>query len=319
MKKRKIIIIIVICILLILVGLFIFNKFKDNSSNELSEYIINYQKNDNLNLSYLISINKDYDITVVVNSENESQVSPTLNNEYNFNFSDENKELLKEYLKKVFKNKKTNTIKLTEKKVDKNDLKIIKSIINNNELHMYTDEFKIIYKDRNCNMLHDLYINNEYVCSLNCHSVENTFIKLSNGEEYPLEMILTEDILDIEELKEEGLRYRVIKEKIEKKLVFKINFGGLNCITPNLFVYDDNTYKIGYTISESETNSETIKGIYEYDVNKIIENINNYESGKIGPYYITDSDGNTYTTYDTNVELKEFLNSINVNLETCMK
>lgn len=55
-----------------------------------------------------------------------------------------------------------------------------------------------------------------------------------------------------------------------------------------------------------------------YDINKIINNINNTEKN-YSPYTITDNNGNKYTTSRTNEKLIEFLNSIDVNLVTCLK
>lgn len=68
--------------------------------------------------------------------------------------------------------------------------------------------------------------------------------------------------------------------------------------------------KVIFAINES--NNLIFKtGIYNYDVKKIIDNIDKYKDDNHGSYSIIDENGNKYITYSTNNELKELL-------ETCL-
>lgn len=101
------------------------------------------------------------------------------------------------------------------------------------------------------------------------------------------------------------------------KLLYTITYNGINCPTPSLLLYSDNTYEYYYTFSVGNTALIPKTGTYNYDINKIIENIDKYEENLAGPYTIKDNNGKSYTTYNTNTELIQFLDSINVKLEMC--
>ena len=60
-------------------------------------------------------------------------------------------------------------------------------------------------------------------------------------------------------------------------------------------------------------------GSYNYDISKLISNINNYEDNDIGPYYIKAYNGESYTTYNTNKELQDLLKELNIQLEKCLE
>jgi hypothetical protein len=127
--------------------------------------------------------------------------------------------------------------------------------------------------------------------------------------------------------REKNILYSIIKNdesylnniSVESKLVYTISYNGINCPTPTLYLYDDNTYEYYYTMSTSSKKIIPKMGIYSYDVEKIIKNIYKYEENKIGPYYIKDSTGKEYTTYNTNIELQDLLKSINIVLEKCLE
>lgn len=110
-----------------------------------------------------------------------------------------------------------------------------------------------------------------------------------------------------------------VETEKNQKLAFTISYNGINCPTPILYLYDDNTYKYYYKLGiGSDVNIPKI-GIYNYEINKIIDNIDKYEENAAGPYYIKDANGQTYVTYDTNVELQEFLKSVNIELAKCLE
>lgn len=101
-------------------------------------------------------------------------------------------------------------------------------------------------------------------------------------------------------------------------LSYEITYNGINCPTPYVVFYDNGTYKYyeHYGIGEQAPKPST--GKYEYDMNKLIKNVNNYEEDERGPYGIKLSNGQNYTTYSTNKELRELLDINNIVLEKCM-
>ncbi len=92
----------------------------------------------------------------------------------------------------------------------------------------------------------------------------------------------------------------------KKILLFTIQSERIDCPAVVLSVYSDNTYVIGDK-----------KGTYSYDVSKIISKNNRYEETDLGPYILKNQNGKIYYIYDTNKEFQEFLESIDVNLDTC--
>lgn len=102
----------------------------------------------------------------------------------------------------------------------------------------------------------------------------------------------------------------------EVTLLYTITYNGINCPTPTLYLYSDNTYEYYYTFGYGNKKLTPITGEYNYDMNKLIENINNYKPDSIGPYNIK-TETRTYTTYSTNEELKELLDTIGIELEKC--
>lgn len=109
------------------------------------------------------------------------------------------------------------------------------------------------------------------------------------------------------------------------KIAYTISYNGINCYTPTLILYNDNTYEYHYKaiifggdLSETPI-AEPKTGVYNYDITNIINNIDKYEENMAGPYIIKDSNNKEYVTYNTNIELRELLNSIGVNLETCLE
>ena len=105
----------------------------------------------------------------------------------------------------------------------------------------------------------------------------------------------------------------------DSKLTYTITFNGLNCQTPVLYLYSDNTYEYYYTFSANGEPLIPKTGTYNYDITKIINNINKYKENNTGTYYIKDNNDNNYQTYNTNIELQEFLKSINITLEKCLE
>lgn len=212
------------------------------TSIEDYDYKIEYSKNDNLNYSIYLKkdksilvkkcyINDDYDITKI--------------DTYSLNFSNENLNILNEYILKEAEVKKKNVI-YKNSSLKKDEINIFKSIEENNESYL-----------------------NDY---------ENT-----------------------------------------PKLLYTISYNGINCLTPTLYLYDDNTYEYYYTQTFSDKPLSPKTGNYDYNISTIINNIDKYDENPAGPYYIKSSDGKTYETYNSNNELIEFINLLGIKMEMCLQ
>lgn len=103
---------------------------------------------------------------------------------------------------------------------------------------------------------------------------------------------------------------------VDRVLLFEIQSKRINCPTVWVEVYNDYTYEYYYTYGDKDEIKPRV-GTYKYDVLKIIENNKQYINERI-PYILTDNDGNKYDVYDNNLELNEFLDIINVKLDTCL-
>jgi len=108
------------------------------------------------------------------------------------------------------------------------------------------------------------------------------------------------------------------KNNNEAKLIYTITYNGIDCPTPTLYLYSDNTYEYYYTYTTENKKLTPKTGTYNYDIKNLIENINNYEQDYAGAYKIKDANETEYTTYSSNKELKELLKSIDVKLGTCL-
>lgn len=114
------------------------------------------------------------------------------------------------------------------------------------------------------------------------------------------------------------------------QLLYTISFNGINCPTPILYLYDDNTYEYYYTFEVGNNTPRPKTGTYNYDITKIIDNNNNNNNEEevssespwltIGPYYtIKDNSGNEYDIYSSNDELQQLLKQLNVKLSVCLE
>ena len=123
-------------------------------------------------------------------------------------------------------------------------------------------------------------------------------------------------------------------------LIFTISTSNKSCVPVKLAVYEDGTYELfttyktcrpGETCTMMLTYTKSIKGTYNYDVMKIIDNStkandNGYTNDNLPLYQIYMSDGYVKKGYQynytveknqSNKYLEEFLNEIDIELETC--
>lgn len=110
----------------------------------------------------------------------------------------------------------------------------------------------------------------------------------------------------------------VNKADKEKIIEFTITYKGINCPTPTLYLYSDNTYEYYYTFTSEGNELIPKTGKYNYDITKIIKNVDKYEENDFGEYYIKDKQGKEYVILNTNIHLQELLNSLDITLDTCL-
>ena len=108
----------------------------------------------------------------------------------------------------------------------------------------------------------------------------------------------------------------ILKQKTT--IYYEITYNGINCPTPYVEFSSDGTYEYYEHYGIGENKPKPKNGSYKYNMDKLIENINNYEEDNKGPYTVKLSTGEEYTTYSTNKELRELLDGNNIVLEKCM-
>lgn len=102
-----------------------------------------------------------------------------------------------------------------------------------------------------------------------------------------------------------------------KDLLFILNYNGVNCLTPTLNIYNDNTYEYNYTYSFSGNKTTPKTGSYDYDINKLLKN-SDYESLKQKPegFFIIKNKKDIYYLETSDKELNEFLESANLSIKS---
>ena len=117
------------------------------------------------------------------------------------------------------------------------------------------------------------------------------------------------------------------------EVMLTVHRGNKDCVQVSLSLYDDGNYEL-FTAYEMVNNDESqnmmlqysksIKGTYNYDINKILENSvdandKSYSMDDLPEYELYTGDGHYYTVEkgQTNESLNEFLKQINVNLDAC--
>ena len=115
-------------------------------------------------------------------------------------------------------------------------------------------------------------------------------------------------VLPIKEVEED------VKENSIKKVVFMISYLSSKCPSPYLYIYNDNTYELYDSLSKDKPPVPQ-SGEFSYDIVKIIRTIHDYELQAENNFFVKYKD-KEFSTSSTNKELREFLDLIDVNLET---
>ena len=262
-----------------------------------------------------------------------------------FNYSNENIDKLRKFINDNFS--MTDNIEIHESTLSERQKEVIQGILLgecffeiNIEDYKYKIEYakndsvayKVYFKKDNSILVKKLKINDDYdIVKIDTYSLDfskknkkiiNDYIEKEVKKEnhniiYKNSTLKKDEISIFKSIEKNNESYLNDIEN-EVKLLYTISYSGLNCHTPILYLYSDNTYEYYYTFGTGNEKLIPKTGTYNYDITKIINNVDNYAENKIGQYFIQDQNENTYITYNTNMELQELLTSLDVRLDTCL-
>ncbi len=349
MKNKKIVLIILIVTLFLIivgiVGFIVYDKYnKKVSEKDAVVYKLIYYDNYEPGSKHEININDDNIEIITTNYCSVLNCKPKTNKE-TFKYSKENMDKLKIFFTNNFSN---NNIEFNGNDLTNRQKEVIEGLLLgeyffevNVEEYKYKMEYKkneelsyvIYFKDDKSVLVKKLKNNNDYdIVKVDTYvlnfskenlNILNNYIekkvKDENSNVIHKYSTLQKDEINIFNSIVENDESYLNNIEDEAKLSYTISYIGINCPTPTLYLYSDNTYEYFYTFGIDNEKLIPKTGIYNYDITKIINNIKKYKENPTGPYYIKDSNGNKYKTYITNVELQEFLKSLDITLEKCLE
>ena len=345
-KNNPLIIIAIVIVSLMGIGIILSTifSFKTPTSIDILYEIIYYDE---------LTPGSRYDISIQDNNKVEITTThfcsaincePTTEKE-TFNYSKDNLEKLKTFINNNFSN---NYVEVHDSELTDRQKEVMQGLLlgeyffeANVEEYKYKIEYSkndsltydIYFKNDNSILVKKLKINNDYdIVSVNTFSLDfsqknkvvltdyiEKEIKKENGNVIYKYSTLQKDEINIFNSIVENDESYLNNIENEAKLSYTISYSGINCPTPTLYLYSDNTYEYYDTFSTDNEKLIPKTGTYDYDITKIINNIDKYEGNKFGPYYIKEENGKNYTTYNTNTELQELLTSLDITLEKCLE
>lgn len=348
-KKRKnpLLIIAIVIVAFIGIGIILSTIFNFNTPQLSTNVFYNITYYDDLTpgSKYEISV-QDNGVEITKTSFcSDVNCSPKTEKEI-FNYSKENIEKLKTFINNNFSN--NYYIELNDNELTERQKEVIQGLLlgeyffeTNVEEYKYKIEYSkndsltydIYFKNDNSILVKKLKINSDYdIVSVNTYSlnfsqknknilfdyVEKEVKKENNNIIYKYSTLQKDEINIFNSITENNEAYLNNIES-KAKLTYTISYNGINCSTPTLYLYSDNTYEYYYTFDTDNEKLIPKTGTYNYDITKIINNIDKYEENSFGPYSIKEENGKNYTTYNTNTELQELLTSIDITLEKCLE
>lgn len=263
-----------------------------------------------------------------------------------FNYSKENVEKLKAFINNNFSN--NYYIELNDSELTDKQKEVIQGLLlgeyffeTNVEEYKYKIEYSkkdtltydVYFKNDNSILVKKLKINSDYdIVNVDTYSlnfsqknkdilsdyIEKEATKSNSSVIYKYSTLQKDEINIFNSIVENDESY-LNNIETEAKLSYTISYSGINCPTPTLYLYSDNTYEYYYAFTTDDEKIIPKTGTYNYDITKIINNIEKYEENSFGPYSIKEENGKNYVTYNTNTELKELLSSLDITLEKCLE
>lgn len=345
-KKKPLLIITIVIVSFIGIGIILSTcfKFKIPTSFAILYEIIYYDESIP-GSKYDISVQKNNKVEITTTHFCSAiDCEPTTEKEI-FNYSKDNLEKLKIFINNNFSN---NYVEVHDNKLTDRQKKVIHALLQgeyffekNVEEYKYKIEYSkndslsydIYFKNDNSILVKKLKINSDYdIVSVDTYALNfsqknkaklNDYIEKEVKKEnknviYKYSTLQKDEINIFNSIVKNNESYLNNIEN-EVKLAYTISYSGMNCPTPTLYLYNDNTYKYYYTFSTDNEKLISKTGTYNYDIKKIINNIDKYEENNFGTYSIKEENGKNYTTYNTNTELQELLTSLDITLEKCLK
>lgn len=345
-KKKPLLIITIVIVSFIGIGIILSTcfKFKIPTSFAILYEIIYYDESIP-GSKYDISVQKNNKVEITTTHFCSAiDCEPTTEKEI-FNYSKDNLEKLKIFINNNFSN---NYVEVHDNKLTDRQKEVIHALLQgeyffekNVEEYKYKIEYSkndslsydIYFKNDNSILVKKLKINSDYdIVSVDTYALNfsqknkaklNDYIEKEVKKEnknviYKYSTLQKDEINIFNSIVKNNESYLNNIEN-EVKLAYTISYSGMNCPTPTLYLYNDNTYKYYYTFSTDNEKLILKTGTYNYDIKKIINNIDKYEENNFGTYSIKEENGKNYTTYNTNTELQELLTSLGITLEKCLK
>ena len=347
MKNKKVVLIVLFIIVVLGIGIFILLNKSSNSKNKTDDYKLTYYSTAYKNgLNIEIHNNK---VIITNNFACDDIRCDSFKKEIKeFEYSEDNITKLINFIGKNFTVDKEGKIEIWDAEITEYQKNIIESLLlgeNFFEIDIEDYKYRLNYL-KNDSLSYAIYFKNDETILVKKLTINDAF-DITNIETYSLKF--SSDSLNIlnnyikgqteKEGKNNIYKYSnlrkdetpIINSIIENnesylsniesipKLIYTIQYEGIDCDTPILYLYSDNTYEYYDTFTTLDERLIPKTGAYTFDVTKIIDSVNKYEENSQGPYYIEDYDENIFETYGTNIELQEFLNSIDVDLDKCLE
>ena len=340
-KRTLAVIITIVIVLLVSVGIIFYSKTK---TSIITPYKITYYDELTPGSRYSIKIQNNNKIKITTTHFCSTSNCKPITEKETFNYSKDNQRKIKEFINNNFSN---NYVKVYDSELTDRQKEVIQSLLLGEyffETNVEEYKYKIEYSKNN-NLTYDIYFKNENSILVKKLNINNQH-DIVSIDTYPLNFSeksknILNDYIE-KQVKKENSNiiyknsnlqrdeiniFNSITEKdesylnnieYEAKLSYTIHYDGINCPTPILYLYNDNTYEYYDTFSMDNDELIPKTGTYNYDIKAIINNIDKYKEDNFGPYIIEENQ-KSYTTYKTNIELQNFLKKINIDLDKCLE
>lgn len=343
-KRNPFLIIAIVIVSFIGIGIILLTTFNFNTTSSDISYELTYYDEGIPGSKYEISVQdngvdiKKISFCSAVNCNPKTEKTI-------FNYSKDNIEKLKIFINNNFSN--NYYIELNDNELTDRQKEVIQGLLLGEyffETNVEEYKYKIEYS-KNDSLIYDIYFKNDNSILVKKLIINNDY-DITKIDTYSLDFSpkskeILNDYIEKEVKKENSnviYKYSTLKKneinifnsivandesylnniEDEAKLSYTISYNGINCLTPTLYLYSDNTYEYYYTFDTGNEKLIPKTGTYNYDITKIINSIDKYEENSFGSYLIKEENGNNYTTYNTNIELQELLASLDITLEKCL-
>ncbi len=127
---------------------------------------------------------------------------------------------------------------------------------------------------------------------------------------------------------EENLMMSIIKNdesllkdiKNQAKLSYVISYSGIDCLTPKLYLYSDNTYEFYYTFGSDDQVLKPKTGTYNVNILDIINTSEKTTDYGMGVYTILDkSTDKSYHISPLDNKINNLFKTLNISLQKCLE